>query len=95
MRAAAEAEAVYEIDKRHPGALHYLIHAYDDPVHAPLGLRAARRYARVAPAAAHAQHMPSHIFFSWGLWDDAINANVASLKISRTQGDGGYHALVG
>jgi tetratricopeptide (TPR) repeat protein len=94
MRAAAEAEAVYEIDKQHPGALHYLIHAYDDPVHAPLGLRAARRYGRVAPAAAHAQHMPSHIFFSLGLWDDAIKANVASLKISRTQGDGGYHALV-
>ncbi len=61
MRAAAEAEAVYELNPRHPGALHYLVHAYDDPVHAPLGLRAARRYGKVAPAAAHAQHMPSHI----------------------------------
>jgi tetratricopeptide (TPR) repeat protein len=94
MRAAAEAEAVYEIDKNHPGALHYLIHAYDDPIHAPLGLRAARRYGKVAPAASHAQHMPSHIFFALGMWDDAIQANVASLKIARAQHDEGYHSLV-
>ena len=93
MRAAAEAEAVYEIDPRHPGALHYLVHAYDDPVHAPLGLRAARRYGQVAPAAAHAQHMPSHIFFALGMWDDAIAANVASLATARSHGQGGYHAL--
>ncbi len=93
MRAAAEAEAVYEINKRHPGALHYLIHAYDDPVHAPLGLRAARLYGKVAPAASHAQHMPSHIFFALGMWDDAIEANIASLATARAQGHGGYHAL--
>ncbi len=93
MRAAAEAETVYEINPRHPGALHYLVHAYDDPVHAPLGLRAARRYGKVAPAAAHAQHMPSHIFFALGMWDDAITANVASLATARSQGQGGYHAL--
>jgi len=73
MRAAAEGEAVYEIDRFHPGALHYLIHAYDDPIHAPLGLRAARLYGSVAPAASHAQHMPSHIFFALGMWDDAIS----------------------
>ncbi len=53
MRGAAEAEAVYEVNPRHPGALHYLTHAYDDPVHAPLGLRAARRYGKVAPDASH------------------------------------------
>jgi tetratricopeptide (TPR) repeat protein len=94
MRAAAEAEAVYDVDKHHPGALHYLIHAYDDPIHAPLGLRAARLYGKVAPAAAHAQHMPSHIFFALGMWDQAIAANIASLKISRAEGDGGYHALL-
>jgi tetratricopeptide (TPR) repeat protein len=93
MRAAAEAEAVYEVNPRHPGALHYLIHAYDDPVHAPLGLRAARRYGKVAPAASHAQHMPSHIFFALGMWDDAIEANVAALATARNQGQGGYHAL--
>ncbi|MGC1387808.1 MAG: hypothetical protein WA807_07370 [Steroidobacteraceae bacterium] len=94
MRAAAEAEAVYEIDRQHPGALHYLIHAYDDPIHAPLGLRAARRYGKVAPAAPHAQHMPSHIFFALGMWDDAIEANVASLKTARALGDRGYHSLL-
>ena len=93
MRAAAEAEAVYEVNKRHPGALHYLVHAYDDPVHAPLGLRAARLYGKVAPAASHAQHMPSHIFFALGMWDDAIEANIASLATARGQGHGGYHAL--
>jgi len=93
MRAAAEAEAVYEVNRRHPGALHYLVHAYDDPVHAPLGLRAARLYGKVAPAASHAQHMPSHIFFALGMWDDAIEANVASLATARSQGQGGYHPL--
>ena len=93
MRAAAEAEAVYEVSKRHPGALHYLVHAYDDPVHAPLGLRAARLYGKVAPAASHAQHMPSHIFFALGMWDDAIEANIASLATARSQGQGGYHPL--
>ena len=94
MRAAAEAEAVLEVDKRHPGALHYLIHAYDDPVHAPLGLRAARLYAQVAPAASHAQHMTSHIFFALGLWDDAIAANVASVRVAQTQGEHAYHSLL-
>jgi hypothetical protein len=94
MRAAAEAEAVYEVEKRHPGALHYLIHAYDDPVHAPLGLRAARRYAQVAPAASHAQHMTSHIFFALGLWDEAIAANEASVRVAQSQGEHAYHSLL-
>jgi tetratricopeptide (TPR) repeat protein len=94
MRAAAEAEAVYEVEKRHPGALHYLIHAYDDPVHAPLGLRAARLYAKVAPAASHAQHMTSHIFFALGLWDEAIASNEASLRVARSQGEPAYHSLL-
>jgi hypothetical protein len=94
MLAAAEAEAVYEVDKHHPGALHYLIHAYDDPVHAPLGLRAARLYAKVAPAASHAQHMTSHIFFALGLWDEAIAANEASLRVARSEGEPAYHSLL-
>ena len=74
--------------------MHYLIHAYDDPIHAPLGLRAARLYGKVAPAASHAQHMPSHIFFALGMWDDAIAANAASLATARAHGDGGYHSLL-
>src|SRR6201987_1781590 len=94
MRAAAEAEAVYEVDKRHPGALHYLIHACDDPVHAPLGLRAARLYAKVAPGASHAQHMTSHIFFALGLWDEAIKANEASVRVAEAQGEHAYHSLL-
>jgi tetratricopeptide (TPR) repeat protein len=94
MRAAAEGEAVYDVDKHHPGALHYLIHAYDDPVHAPLGLRAARLYAKVAPASSHAQHMTSHIFFALGLWDEAIAANEASLHVAHSQGDPAYHSLL-
>lgn len=93
MRAAAIAEDVSVANRRHPGALHYLIHAYDDPVHAPLGLRAAQLYATVAPAASHAQHMPSHIFFALGMWDEAISSNIASMKTARDQNMGGYHPL--
>lgn len=75
MRAAAVAEEVYEKNPDHPGALHYLIHAFDDPVHAPLGLRAARRYAAVAGDAPHAQHMTTHIFVAMGMWDDVVSQN--------------------
>jgi tetratricopeptide (TPR) repeat protein len=82
MRAAAIAEEVFAKNPRHPGAIHYLIHAYDDPVHAPLGLRAARVYADVAGSASHAQHMPSHIFFALGMWDDAISANIRSIAVA-------------
>jgi tetratricopeptide (TPR) repeat protein len=93
MKAASVAEVVYQKNPMHPGALHYLIHAYDDPVHAPLGLRAARVYGTVAKGASHAQHMPSHIFFALGMWEDAITANTASMKTARDQGTGGYHPL--
>jgi tetratricopeptide (TPR) repeat protein len=93
MRAASIAEAIYEKNPKHPGALHYLIHAYDDPVHAPLGLRAARLYGSVAKGASHAQHMPSHIFFALGMWEDSIEANTASMKTARDAGQGGYHPL--
>ena len=82
MRAAALAEEVFRENAEHPGALHYLIHAYDDPVHAPLGLRAARAYGDVAPGAAHAQHMTSHIFVSMGMWDDVERANIAAWQAS-------------
>ncbi len=82
MRAAAIAEEVLRDNPEHPGALHVAIHAYDDPVHAPLGMRAARAYGVVAPAAAHAQHMTSHIFMSMGLWDDVEHANIAAWEAS-------------
>ena len=93
MRGAAVAEEVFEANRKHPGALHYLIHAYDDPVHAPLGLRVARIYGTVARGASHAQHMPSHIFFALGMWEDSIAANTASMKTARDAGSGGYHPL--
>jgi hypothetical protein len=73
---------VFRDHPHHPGAAHYLIHAYDDPVHAPLGLRAARAYATIAPSAAHAQHMTSHIFLALGLWDDLVTANEAGVRVS-------------
>ena len=78
MEAAAVAEEVFAENPEHPGAVHYLIHAYDDPVHAPLGLRPARIYARIAPAAEHALHMPSHIFLARGMWEDAVASNIDS-----------------
>jgi tetratricopeptide (TPR) repeat protein len=101
MRAAAIAEEVFDVNPRHPGAAHYLIHAYDDPVHAPLGLRPARVYASVAPAASHALHMPSHIFFALGMWSRGAASNVDSYEAARTTTDRrgeplnghGYHAL--
>lgn len=61
---------------RHPGVAHYLIHGYDFPVLAHLALPAARSYALIAPASAHAQHMPSHIFIRLGLWQQAIKSNI-------------------
>ncbi|MCC7341195.1 MAG: hypothetical protein IT170_08920 [Bryobacterales bacterium] len=101
MQAAALAEEIYSGNPEHPGALHYLIHSYDDPIHAPLGLRAARVYARVAADAAHALHMPSHIFFALGMWDESVKSNedawAASRRSAARRGGpldtGGYHAM--
>lgn len=75
IKAAAVLEELFDRNPEHPGVLHYLIHAYDDPVHAPLGLRAARIYAKVAPSAHHALHMPSHIFVQLGQWPEAVSSN--------------------
>jgi tetratricopeptide (TPR) repeat protein len=82
MRAAAVSEEAFRDHPRHPGILHYLIHCYDDPVHAPLGLRPARLYAKVAPGAAHAQHMTSHIFVAMGLWADVVAANENAASVA-------------
>lgn len=75
IRAASILEELYDRAPQHPGVLHYMIHSYDDPLHAPLGLRAARRYAETAPAAHHALHMPSHIFVQIGDWPSAVASN--------------------
>ena len=82
MRSAAVLERLFDRVPNHPGVLHYLIHAYDDPIHAPLGLRAAVLYARVAPAAPHALHMPSHIFVQLGLWDRVVASNIDAYQAS-------------
>jgi tetratricopeptide (TPR) repeat protein len=81
MKSAAVLEPIFRDHPTHPGAAHYLIHSYDDPVHAPLGLRAARAYSKIAPSAAHAQHMTSHIFVAMGMWDDVVAANEAAMRV--------------
>ena len=85
MRAAAMLEEVFPTHQRHPGVLHYLIHSYDDPIHAPLGMRAARLYGKVAPEAGHALHMTSHIFVALGMWDDVIAANNQAIAVVNRQ----------
>jgi len=80
MRAAAIVQPVFDANPDHPGAAHYLIHAFDDPIHAPLGVPAARKYSSIAPGAAHAQHMTTHIFVALGLWDDVIAANIRAME---------------
>jgi tetratricopeptide (TPR) repeat protein len=80
MRAAAIAQGVFERNPDHPGAAHYLIHACDSPDHAILALEAARRYAKIAPAAGHALHMPSHIFVQLGMWPEVLASNLAAVK---------------
>jgi hypothetical protein len=82
-KAAAILEKLFAIEPDHPGVAHYLIHAYDRPQLAQLGLPAARRYAEIAPAAPHALHMPSHIFARVGLWQDDIKSNLASVAATR------------
>ena len=76
MEAAGLLEEGFMTHEQHPGILHYLIHSYDDPVHAPLGERAAERYAKIAPDAGHAQHMISHIYHALGDWQGSEAANV-------------------
>lgn len=74
---------IYPNYPNHPGIAHYIIHTYDYPELAVLGLPAAKAYASIAPASAHAQHMPSHIFTRLGLWNDAINSNLESIKAAQ------------
>src|SRR5450432_1261741 len=98
--AAAILEKLFATEPDHPGVAHYLIHSYDKPQLAQLGIPAARRYAQVAPAAPHALHMPSHIFARVGLWQDDITSNLASVAATRktaAMGMGGeghqFHAM--
>jgi len=84
LKGAAILEKIWTRQPQHPGVAHYLIHLYDTPALAEKGLEAARRYAKVAPDAAHAQHMPSHIFTRVGYWKDSIASNIESARVART-----------
>jgi len=81
-QAAILFEKVYAHQPDHPGVLHYLIHAYDDPEHAQQGLKAARAYAQAAAAVPHALHMPSHIFTRLGYWDESAATNLRGWEVS-------------
>ena len=80
MQAAALAQGIFQRHPQHPGAAHFIIHSFDDPDHAILALPAARAYSKIAPSAAHALHMPSHIFVQLGMWDDVIASNIVAYK---------------
>ena len=82
-KAARIAQSVIAENPNHPGALHYLIHSYDDPDHAPQALDAANSYAKVAPEANHALHMPSHIYVALGMWEEVISSNIAAFAASQ------------
>ncbi|MCB0636387.1 MAG: hypothetical protein KDC54_07200, partial [Lewinella sp.] len=95
------AQGIIAENPNHPGALHYLIHSYDDPEHAQLALSAANSYSEVAPDAAHALHMPSHIYVAMGMWDEVVRSNIASFdasvkrmrRLDLTDNARSYHAL--
>jgi tetratricopeptide (TPR) repeat protein len=83
IKGAAILEPIWLRLPQHPGIPHYLIHLYDYPATAQQGLNAASRYAKIAPAAPHAQHMPSHIYTRVGYWKESIESNIASVKAAR------------
>jgi flagellar biosynthesis regulator FlbT len=94
MRAGALALQLFKENGNHPGGAHYVIHAFDDPIHAPIALEAATAYADIAPAVSHARHMPTHIFIQHGMWDEvsawndsAFNAGLELWKDGDSTGD--------
>jgi hypothetical protein len=83
VKAGALAMDVFKKNPNHPGAVHYIIHAFDDPVHAPLALEAAKVYAKIVPAVSHAVHMPTHIFIQHGMWNEVANQNVRAFNVAK------------
>jgi tetratricopeptide (TPR) repeat protein len=75
-------EPIFQKQPHHPGVAHYLIHCYDNPALAEKGVSAARAYAKIAPASAHANHMPSHIFIRVGSWEESIHSNQKSAELA-------------
>jgi len=84
LKGAAILEQIFKRQPRHPGVAHYLIHLYDSPALADKGIDAAKRYSEIAPAAPHAQHMPSHIFTRVGYWNESIGSNMAAARAAKT-----------
>src|SRR6185503_103162 len=80
LKAGAILEKLYPEQPDHPGITHYIIHSYDVPALADHAIDAARRYAKIAPSAPHALHMPSHTFTRVGAWQDSIDTNIASAE---------------
>jgi Tfp pilus assembly protein PilF len=95
LKAASILEPIARRQPNHPGVAHYLIHTYDYPALAAKGLDAALRYARIAEAAPHAQHMPSHIFTRVGRWSESIASNDAAARLARAgnEPDDRLHAM--
>jgi hypothetical protein len=89
LKGAAILTPIFERQPNHPGVAHYLIHLYDTPALAERGLNAARLYAKIAPGAAHAQHMPSHIFTRVGYWKESIASNMEAARVAKEATD--YH----
>jgi len=87
LKGAAILESIFARQPQHPGVAHYLIHLYDYPPIAEKGLNAARLYAKIAPDAAHAQHMPSHIFTRVGYWQESIDSNAVSQRVAKEAAD--------
>ncbi|MDE2772748.1 MAG: hypothetical protein OXI46_03445 [Gemmatimonadota bacterium] len=83
VRAGAIGLKLFKDNNDHPGAVHYTIHAFDDPLHAPLALEAAYRFAEIAPAVSHARHMPTHIFIQHGMWDYVSGHNQSAYDAAR------------
>jgi hypothetical protein len=88
LKGAAILEPIFKRQPQHPGVAHYLIHLYDYPPIAEKGLEAARRYAKIAPEASHAQHMPSHIFTRVGYWSDSIASNLEAARVAKINSEG-------
>ncbi len=95
LKAAQLLEPLMAAYPEHPGITHFLIHSYDFPPLAEKGLAAARRYASIAPSAAHALHMPSHIFTRVGAWEDsaATNRRSEDTAVAESSGDEALHAI--
>ncbi len=83
VKAGSLAMEVFKRNPSHPGAVHYIIHAFDDPVHAPLALEAAHTYAKIVPAVSHAVHMPTHIFIQHGMWNEVANQNIRAFNVAK------------